>query len=198
MIPITLLVSNNTYYNIIKTGKTTIEIVKNGLCKRNCFIHNNFFKYSNTYITDCNDIEFKSSDILKYLEIDNINTTNLFLNSIIINQKYDFCIIIGGINSRINMHYPKSLMNIHNIFDDNFDNNFDDIILTKIIKNILNYANNIYICCNNYYKDFYINYQKKLKYNNIKFLYFNSINNLQTYPYGNAETIFQLLQAALE
>ena len=188
---------NNTSYNIIKTGKTTIEIVKNGLCKRNSFIYNNFFKNTNTYITDCNDINYNSkTDNLKYLEIQNINKTNLFLNSIIINQKYDFCIIIAGINSRINIHFPKSLMNTYNIIDENF-NYFDDIILTKIIKNIIPYANNIFICCNNLYKHHFINYQIKLNNNihnnNIKFLFFNSINNLQNYPNGNAETIFQLL-----
>ena len=185
---------DNTCYNIIKTGKTTIEIVKNGLCKRNSFIYNNFFKHTNTYITDYNDIDYNSkNDNLKYLEILNIDTTNLFLNSIIINQKYDFCIIIAGINSRINIHFPKSLMNTYNIIDEKFDN-FDEIILTKIIKNIIDYANNIFICCNYLYKDFFINYQKKLKYNNIKFSFFNSIDNLQHYPYSNAETIFQLLQ----
>ena len=183
-----------TCYNIIKTGKTTIEIVKSGLCKRNSFIYNDFFKYTNTYITDCNDIDYNSkTDNLKYLEIKNIETTNLFLNSIIINQKYDFCIIIAGINSRINIHFPKSLMNTYNIIDENFDN-FDEIILTKLIKNIIDYSNNIFICCNNLYKDFFINYQKKLKIDNIKFLFINSINNLQNYPNGNAETIFQLLQ----
>ena len=183
-----------TCYNIIKTGKTTIEIVKSGLCKRNSFIYNDFFKYTNTYITDCNDIDYNSkTDNLKYLEIKNIETTNLFLNSIIINQKYDFCIIIAGINSRININFPKSLMNTYNIIDENFDN-FDEIILTKLIKNIIDYSNNIFICCNNLYKDFFINYQKKLKIDNIKFLFFNSINNLQNYPNGNAETIFQLLQ----
>jgi len=168
---------NNTQYDVIKTGKTTIEIVKNGLCKRNCFIYNNFFKYTNTYITDCNDINYNSkTDNLKYLEVKDINTTNLFLNTIHINQKYDFCIIIAGINSRINIHFPKSLMNTINIIDNDFDN-FDDIILTKIIKNIIDYANNIFICCNNLYKDFFINYQKKLNYNNIKFLFYNSIDN---------------------
>jgi len=185
---------NNTQYDVIKTGKTTIEIVKNGLCKRNCFIYNNFFKYTNTYITDCNDINYNSkTDNLKYLEVKDINTTNLFLNTIHINQKYDFCIIIAGINSRINIHFPKSLMNTINIIDNDFDN-FDDIILTKIIKNIIDYANNIFICCNNLYKDFFINYQKKLNYNNIKFLFYNSIDNSKNYPNGNGETIFQLLQ----
>ena len=84
-------------------------------------------------------------------------------------------------------------MNIVNIIDTDF-NNFDDIVLTKIIKNIIDYANNIFICCNNLYKDFFIKYEKNLDYNNIKFLFYNSIDNLQNYPNGNGETIFQLLQ----
>jgi 2-phospho-L-lactate transferase/gluconeogenesis factor (CofD/UPF0052 family) len=181
---------NNTSYNIIKTGKTTIEILKKGLSKRNCFIHNNYLNKNYTYITDCNDINYNNKDDkIKYLEVNNIITTNLFLTSIIMNQKYDFCIIVGGINSRMNIKFPKCLININSL---NFNKNSN--ILIKIIEDILPYANNIFICCNNYYKDYFIIIEKNIKYNNIKFLYYNSINNLYNYPYGNAETVYQLLQ----
>ena len=105
------------------------------------------------------------------------------------NQKYDFCIIVGGINSRMNIKFPKCLININSL---NFNKNSN--ILIKIIEDILPYANNIFICCNNYYKDYFIIIEKNIKYNNIKFLYYNSINNLYNYPYGNAETVYQLLQ----
>jgi bifunctional N-acetylglucosamine-1-phosphate-uridyltransferase/glucosamine-1-phosphate-acetyltransferase GlmU-like protein len=64
----------------------------------------------------------------------------------------------------------------------------------KIIYNILPYANNIIICGNNYYKNSFVEFEKSIKkYNNIQFVYFNSIDNLQSYPKGNGETIFQLL-----
>jgi bifunctional N-acetylglucosamine-1-phosphate-uridyltransferase/glucosamine-1-phosphate-acetyltransferase GlmU-like protein len=83
----------------------------------------------------------------------------------------------------MNIDYPKCLITVNN-----------EIVLMKIIKNIIPYANNIYICCNNYYKNYFIEFEKLINgYNNIKFLYFNSIDNLQKYPKGNGETIFQLL-----
>ncbi len=180
----------NTYYNVIKTGKTTIEILKKGLHKRNCFIENNYLNKNYTYITDCNDINYDNkNDNNKYLEVSNIITTNLFLNSIIINNKYDFCIIVGGINSRMNINFPKCLINIHSFEFNNYNN-----ILIKIIEKVLPYANNIFICCNNYYKNNFIEVEKTIKYNNIKFLYYNSINNSHNYPNGNGETIYQLLE----
>jgi 2-phospho-L-lactate transferase/gluconeogenesis factor (CofD/UPF0052 family) len=187
---------NHPYYNVVLTGKTTIEIIKIGLSKRNCFIHHNFLNYNYTYITDKNDIEFnRNTDNIKYLQVNNINTTNLFLNSIIINQKYDFCIIVAGTNSRFNIQFPKCLLNIYNLYDFNLNyDNYNNIILTKIIQNIIPFANNIFICCNNLYKQHFIKYQNiEKKYQNIFFLYFDSIDNTQNFPRGNAETIYQLL-----
>ena len=179
----------NTSYNVIKTGKTTIEIIKKGLSKRNIFIKNNYLTNNYTYITDYNDIEYNSKiDKIKYMEINNLNITNFFIKSIIINQKYDFCIIVGGINTRCNIKFPKCLINKNTFNFDIYDN-----IIIKIIEEILPYANNIFICCNNYYKDYFIEIQKNNKYNNIKFLYYNSINNLNNFPNGNGETIYQLL-----
>ena len=64
----------------------------------------------------------------------------------------------------------------------------------KIIENIIQYANNIFICCNNLYKDNFIKFAEIVKYNNIKFLYYNSLDNSQNFPNGNGETVFQLLQ----
>ena len=64
----------------------------------------------------------------------------------------------------------------------------------KIINKILPHANNIFVCGNNYYKNYFLEFEKKIKNNNnITFLYFNSIDNSQLYPKGNGETIYQLL-----
>ena len=171
-------------YEIIKTGKTTIEFIKKGLSKRNIFNNKKFLDDNyTTYISDTNDIYHNENDKLKFLEVNSIYTTNLFLKSIIINEKYDFCIIVGGINKRMNINYPKCLIEVDN-----------EIVLMKIINNIIPYANNIFICGNNYYKNSFIEFEKSIqKYTNIKILYFNSVDNSLPYPKGNGETIFQLL-----
>jgi choline kinase len=176
----------DTNYEIVETGKTTIEFIKKGLSKRNIFNNKNFLEDTNiTYISDKNDIEHNSNDNIKFLEVNSIYTTNLFLKSIIINEKYDFCIVVGGINKRMNIDYPKCLIEVNN-----------EIVLMKIINNIMCYANNIFICGNNYYKNNFIEFEKTIKcYKNIKFLYFNSIDNSQTYPKGNGETIYQVLNS---
>jgi 2-phospho-L-lactate transferase/gluconeogenesis factor (CofD/UPF0052 family)/choline kinase len=173
-----------TNFEVVETGKTTIEFIKKGLSKRNIFYKENFLDDNYiTYISDKNDINHSSNDKIKFLEVKNIYTTNLFLKSIILNEKYDFCIIVGGINKRMNIDYPKCLLEVDN-----------EIVLTKIINNIMPFANNIFICGNNYYKNSFIEFEKSIKNNNkIKILYFNSVDELQTYPKGNGETIFQLL-----
>jgi 2-phospho-L-lactate transferase/gluconeogenesis factor (CofD/UPF0052 family) len=174
----------DTNYEIRETGKTTIEFVRKGLSKRNIFNKEKFL-YDNciTYISDKNDIEYTSNDNIKFLEVKNIYTTNLFLKSIMMNEKYDFCIIVGGINKRMDINHPKCLIEVDN-----------EIVLMKIINNIIPYANNIFICGNNYYKNNFVEFEKTIKsYANINFLYFNSIDGSQTYPKGNGETIFQLL-----
>lgn len=177
-----LLINSN--YEIVETGKTTIEIIIKGLSKRYIFNKENFLEDNyTTYISDQNDIDHSSNDNIKFLEVKSIFTTNLFLKSIIINKKYDFCIVVGGINKRMNIDYPKCLIKVDN-----------EIVLMNIINNIIPYANNIFICGNNYYKNSFIEFEKTIKdYNNIQFLYFNSIDNSQNYPKGNGETIFQLL-----
>lgn len=174
----------STNYDIIETGKTTLEIIKRGLCKRNTFVKKNFLNNSYTYISDINDINYTSNDNLKFLHVNNIYTTNLFLKTILFNQKYDFCIVVGGINKRMNINYPKCLVQIDN-----------EYVLMKIINAIFPYANNIFICSNNYYKDKFMEFEKTLPpfYKNVNFLYFNSIDNQKNYPNGNGETIYQLL-----
>jgi 2-phospho-L-lactate transferase/gluconeogenesis factor (CofD/UPF0052 family) len=174
----------DTDYTVVETGKTTIEFIKRGLSKRNIFKQEKLLEdIHTTYISDKNDIEHTSNDKVKFLEVKNIYTTNLFLKTIIMSEKYDFCIIVGGINKRMNIDYPKCLTNIEN-----------EIILMKIINSIIPYANNIFICGNNYYKTNFLQFEESIKnYNNIKFLYFNSIDDTQNYPKGNGETIFQLL-----
>jgi len=150
-------------FEVIKTGKTTIEFIKKGLCKRKLFLSNNLFNGNYTYISDNNDIEYKITDNIKFLHVNNINITNLFMKSLILNEKYDFCIIAGGINERMNIRYPKCLIKINN-----------KIVLTDILEKIRPYANNIYVCCNNYYKNKFLEYEETLKEKeNIKFLYFN-------------------------
>jgi len=172
-----------TNYEVVETGKTTIEFIKKGLCKRNIFNKEKLLENNYTYISDINDIEYTSNDDIKFLEVKNIYTTNLFLKSISINEKYDFCIIVGGVNKRMNINYPKCLVKVNNV-----------IVLMSIIDKIFPYSNNIFICGNNYYKNNFIEFEKTIKkYNNIKFLYFNSIDNSQTYPKGSGETIYQLL-----
>jgi len=174
----------DTNYEIVETGKTTIEFVKKGLSKKNIFNIENFLHDNcTTYISDTNDIEYNSTFNMKFLNVNSIHTTNLFLKSITINQKYDFCIVVGGINKRMDIDYPKCLIKVDN-----------EIVLFKIINNIMPYANNIFICGNNYYKNSFVEFEKSINpYNNVKFLYFNSIDNSQTYPKGNGETIYQLL-----
>jgi len=173
----------NSNYEIIETGKTTIEFIKTGLSKRNVFNQEGFLDSKYTYISDANDIEYNPSDKINFLQVNSVHTTNVFLKSILINQKYDFCIIVGGINKRMNIDYPKCLITVDS-----------EIVLMNIINKILPYANNIFICGNNYYKNSFIQFENMIKkYNNIEFLYFNSIDNSQTFPKGNGETIYQLL-----
>lgn len=176
----------DTCYDVVKTGKTTIEFIKKGLCKRELFINKKLLTNKHTYITDTNDINYNDNDTIKYLEVNNINMTNLFINSLIMNNKYDICIIAGGINKRMKTNYPKCLIEIANV-----------VVLTEILNKVKPYANNIYVCCNNYYKKEFLIYEKNLNknhYNNLFFLYFNSIDNSQNYPKGNGETIYQLLK----
>jgi molybdopterin-guanine dinucleotide biosynthesis protein A len=175
---------SDTNYEAIKTGKTTIEIVKKGLSKRNTFLKEGFLTSDYTYITDMNDIKYDSkNDTIKYLEVKDITNTNLFLTSILMNTKYDYCIIVGGINTRMNTNYPKCLVKHNN-----------EIVLLKMINQIYPYVNKIYICANNHYKQHFLDFQRLVKDNKqIEFLYFNSIDNLQDYPKGNGETIYQLI-----
>jgi len=174
---------NNNKYKIIKTGKTTIEFMKKELSKRCTFNTKNLINSNYTYITDLNDIDYTNKDKIKFLNIHDILTTNIFLNTIYYKNKYDFCIIVGGINKRMNIDYPKSLVVVNN-----------EEILLKIINNIKEYANNIYICGNNYYKMKFEDFNNKYNFNdNIKFLYFNSLDDKLSYPKGNGETIYQLL-----
>jgi len=183
---------NSKNIKAIATGKTTIEFIKNGLSKRNIFTTKGLLDKTYTYITDHNDINYNSNtDDLKYLQIENINKTNLFLKTIIMNQiqKYDFCIIVGGINKRMEIDSPKCLIIINN-----------EIVLLKLIRQILPYSNKIFICASNYYKNHFLEFEKNTeilelsKTSIITFLYFNSIDNEQNYPKGNGETIYQLLQ----
>jgi 2-phospho-L-lactate transferase/gluconeogenesis factor (CofD/UPF0052 family)/choline kinase len=173
----------STKYDIVETGKTTIEFIKKGLSKRNVF-KKLFLDNKYTYISDTNDIDYTIKDKIKFLQINSIFKTNLFLKSIIIGPKYDFCIIVGGINKRMNVDYPKCLIEVDN-----------ELVLTKIINHIMPYANNIFICGNNYYKNSFIEFETSNHYQNVIFLYFNSIDNSQSYPKGNGETIFQLLNS---
>lgn len=176
---------DNKKYKIIKTGKTTIEFMKKELSKRCTFNTKNFINSNYTYISDLNDIDYTNKDKIKFLQINNILTTNIFLNTIYNKNKYDFCIIVGGINKRMNIDYPKSLVIVDN-----------EEILLKIINNIKEYANNIYICGNNYYKIKFENFYNKYNFDvNIKFLYFNSLDDKLSYPKGNGETIYQILNS---
>ena len=176
---------DNNKYKLIKTGKTTIEFLKKNLTKRCVFNTLDLIKNFYTYISDLNDINYTPKDDIKFLHVDNILTTNIFLNTINNQNKYDFCIIVGGINKRMNIDYPKSLVIIDN-----------QEILLKIINNIKIYANNIYICGNNFYKEKFESFNKKYNFdNNIKFLYFNSLNDNLSYPKGNGETIYQILNS---
>jgi 2-phospho-L-lactate transferase/gluconeogenesis factor (CofD/UPF0052 family) len=184
-----------TKYELIKTGKTTIEVIKRGLCKRVLFTKKRFFDGTYTYITDCNDIDYNAkADNIKYLQVDNLNTTNLFMKSLIMNKKYDICIIAGGINERMGVKYPKCLVKV------GFGEAGEQVVLTDILEKIRPYANNIYVCCNNYYKDDFQKYERSeternVIYDNIKFLYFDSVDKSQSYPKGNGETLYQLLES---
>lgn len=179
---------NKTNFSAMKTGKTTIEITKKGLCKRNTFEKKNFLNPNFTYITDTNDINYTKNDPIKYLQVDSIQTTNLFIRSLKYNKKYDFCIIVGGVNQRMNIDFPKCLIQVKN-----------EIVLTKILRETIHFANNIYICASNYYKKYFVDYEKNMKstfenFINLNFYYFNSIDESQSYPKGNGETIYQLIK----
>lgn len=179
---------SSTNYQIIKTGKTTIEFIKKGLSKRKLFIDKHFLTDDYTYITDINDIEYESQlDKNKMLLVKNIFMSNLFLKSILINQKYDFCIIVGGINNRMQIDYPKCLIEVDN-----------EVVLLKMLTKIKPYANNIFICGSNYYKEHFSEFEKTLKnFENVYFLYFDSIDGKQYYPKGNGETVYQLLKSVI-
>jgi choline kinase len=169
-----------TSYQVVSTGKTTIEFIKKGLSKRNIFITNNYLTPEHTYITDINDIYHTPSDGIKLLST-TMYTTNLFLKSIQFTTKHDVCIIVGGINSRMDIPYPKCLVEINH-----------EMVLMNIIRKVTPYANTIYICCNNYYQHQFQEVES-LTESNVVFLYFDSIDKSQTYPKGNGETIFQVL-----
>ena len=176
---------DNNKFKIIKTGKTTIEFMKKNISKRCTFNTKNFINSNYTYISDLNDIDYNNKDKIKFLHVHDILTTNIFLNTIHNKNKYDFCIIVGGINKRMNIDYPKSLVIVDN-----------EEILLKIINNIKEYANNVYICGNNYYKVKFENFNNKYNFDDgIKFLYFNSLDDKLSYPKGNGETIYQLLNS---
>jgi 2-phospho-L-lactate transferase/gluconeogenesis factor (CofD/UPF0052 family) len=177
---------NDSIYDVIESGNTTIEFLKKGLKKRNTFVQKEFLNKNYTYISDKNDIEYSKNDELIYFEVNSLYKTNCFLKSIIINQKYDFCIIVGGINKRMNINYPKCLFKVNN-----------EIVLNNIINKILPYANNIIICANNYYKEEFLAFENNLSNTNVTFIFFNSIDNLQLYPKGNGETIYQLLNSQI-
>ena len=101
------------------------------------------------------------------------------------NNKYDFCIIVGGINTRMEINYPKCLLEINN-----------EIVLMNILNKILPYANNIFICGNYYYKEHFLKFEEKIKnIKNIEILYFMSLDNSQFYPKGTGENIYQLLKS---
>ncbi len=175
-------------YDIIKNGKTTIEIIKSKLTKRNVFISEGYLSEINkneyTYISDTNDINYnKYTDNIKYFETSDVVMTNLFLKTVIINKKYDFCISVGGINSRFELNYPKCLVNIN-----------DEILLENTLNKLLPYANNIYVCCCNYYYSHFKNFENKIKNENIHFIYLDSIDGSKNFPKGNGETIYQFLE----
>lgn len=169
---------------IIKTGKTTIEFVVIGAHKRNTFVKEGFINNKDyTYISDLDDIKYnETTDAIKLLKVNSIHETNLFIKTIIDSQKYDFCISVGGINSRMKIHGPKCLIE-HN----------GQIILESILQKIQKYANNIYICANIKYKPYFQEFEKKRECQNVKFLYMSSLDEIQDYPKGNGETIYQLL-----
>jgi len=97
--------------------------------------------------------------------------------------KYDFCIIAGGTNERMGISYPKTLIHID-----------DELVLMRIVRQIRPYANNIFVCGSNKYKDHFLEAEKKLT--DVKFFHFSSIDNSQDYPNGNIETVYQLLHNA--
>ena len=170
---------------IIKTGKTTIEFVVKGSNKRNTFVKEKFINNNDyTYISDLDDINYnESTDSIKFLKVNSIYETNLFLKTIISSQKYDFCISVGGINSRMKINGPKCLFEYKG-----------KIILEEILQKIEKYANNIYVCANVKYESFFKEFEKKIECQNVKFLYMNSLDENQDHPKGNGETIYQLLK----
>jgi NDP-sugar pyrophosphorylase family protein len=90
--------------------------------------------------------------------------------------------------------YPKCLVKV------GFGEAGEQVVLTDILEKIRPYANNIYVCCNNYYKDDFQKYERSeternVIYDNIKFLYFDSVDKSQSYPKGNGETLYQLLES---
>ena len=186
---IEILKNNNDLYEqnikIIKTGKTTIEFIVKGANKRNTFIKEKFINNKNlTYVSDLNDINYNESiDSIKFLKVNSIYETNLFLKTIINSQKYDFCISVGGINSRMKINSPKCLFEYKG-----------KIILEEILQKIEKYANNIYVCANVKYEFFFKEFEKKIKFKTVKFLYMKSLDESQDYPKGNGETIYQLLK----
>jgi len=170
-------------YDIIKTGKTTIEITKKGASKRNLLINKQFLQDKYTYITDINDIHYTAEDKIRYLQVSSVHMTNVFLKSIIMREKYDACIVVGGINQRMEIDYPKCLVQVKN-----------EIVLDRMIRMITPHVNRIFVCGSNYYKEKFQEFDRSHRYDSVTFLYFGSIDGSQTYPKGNGETIDQWLK----
>jgi 2-phospho-L-lactate transferase/gluconeogenesis factor (CofD/UPF0052 family) len=154
-------------YRVIKTGKTTVEIMKHNVSKTNGYkyIYN---KYNDSilYLSDEDDVDISMNKLIcnqEYLLIllKTLNSRKEYLN--------DLVIVAGGLNSRMNINKPKLLMTING-----------KTVLDNIIENAQNYVRNIYVLTNNIYYDCY----DKSKYNVIKCYGYKTI-----IPNGNLETL---------
>ena len=159
--------------SVIKTGKTSIEVLKLHTTKLNGY--NYITTVSNDiplYITDIDDIpELKDNKLIirsmewLYILLKTYEQSAYYLN--------DLIIVAGGINNRMN-NVPKLLIDIHG-----------QTLLDYIIKTTKKYINNVYIFTNNNYYHLY----DKTKYNVIL-----CKGKYTDVPNGNLETVYSGLK----
>jgi len=166
----------------VRSGKTTIEFIKKNVNKKD--ILNEYIKNvpNCLYISDMNDIDYNiNTTTYSFVNINDIIQTNILLKMYKNNILYDAAIIVGGLNKRMNLNYPKSLIKYKN----------GRTNIENIIDQIRPYTKNIYIVTNEIYLPYYE--QLKITSNNIFIKHYSAMHNLNKYPNGTGEIILQFL-----
>jgi 2-phospho-L-lactate transferase/gluconeogenesis factor (CofD/UPF0052 family)/molybdopterin-guanine dinucleotide biosynthesis protein A len=181
---------NNDIFDIINTGRTTVEIKKKNVNKFEGlkYIINNYNTDSIQYISDEDDIKSNSENLYKFKKLILTQEECFMYLRVLNNRKLflpDLLIIAGGLNTRMNNNRPKLLEKIE-----------DKTCLEHIYNNSKNFISNMYILTNTIYYDFFndvknISNISNKKYKVIK-CYGEESNDL---PRGNLETLISGLKS---